>query len=192
MRLSVTILMTLIVSLCETAWAKSAGPTSRTTLMLEQFKVLDSRVSKKLDLGLNDLHIVVPSKSALQRYDGSYIGPYLLHAKAAARRHGIPEGLFLRLVEQESGWNPNAISTKGALGLAQLMPKTALEMGIDPLEPVANLDGGARYLKTQYLSFGSWRLALAAYNAGPHTVRKYQGVPPFLETQNYIAVILKI
>ena len=110
-------------------------------------------------------------------------------AQKAATRHGVPAGLFLRLEEQERGWNASARSVKGALGLAQLMPATARGLGVDPLDPAENLEGGARYLRTQYETFGSWPLALAAYNAGPGAVTRYSGVPPFAETQNYVQVI---
>ena len=104
-------------------------------------------------------------------------------------RHGIPTELFQRLVQQESGWRADAKSHKGALGLAQLMPGTARKLRVNPHDPYENLDGGARYLKMQYETFRSWRLALAAYNAGPGAVKKYGGVPPFKETRNYVKVI---
>lgn len=123
-------------------------------------------------------------------YEGGYDGPFLAVAQSAARRHGIPEDLFLRLVQQESGWDIAAESHAGALGLAQLMPDTARRLGVDPLDPVANLDGGARYLAEQYRRFGSWALALAAYNAGPEAVVAHDGIPPFDETQAYVRVIL--
>jgi soluble lytic murein transglycosylase-like protein len=110
-------------------------------------------------------------------------------ARLAARKHGIPEDLFLRLVQQASGWNPSARSHKGALGLAQLMPGTASRLGVDPSDPEQNLDGGARYLSQQYARFRSWKLALAAYNAGPGAVEKHGGVPPYTETRNYVKVI---
>ncbi len=115
---------------------------------------------------------------------------YTSMARAAAARHGVPVELFLKLVTQESGWNPKARSHKGAMGLAQLMPATARSLGVDPRDPRQNLEGGARYLSRQYAKFRSWRLALAAYNAGPAAVEKYGGVPPFKETQNYVRIIL--
>ena len=122
-------------------------------------------------------------------YRGSYRGEYLEVARSAARANGVPEDLFLRLVQQESNWNPAAQSHKGALGLAQLMPETALLLGVNPLDPVENLEGGARYLAQQFAAFGSWRLALAAYNAGPDAVKKHGGVPPYQETRNYVRSI---
>lgn len=98
--------------------------------------------------------------------------------------------LFQALVKQESGFNPRAISPKGAIGYAQLMPGTAARLGVDPHDPAQNLDGGARYLLAQLQAFGSPMLALAAYNAGPEAVRKYGGVPPYRETQGYVVRVL--
>ena len=132
----------------------------------------------------------VPAAEPIPRYDGSQRVRFLPDARAAARRHGVPEDLFLRLVRQESGWNPRARSHKGALGLAQLMPGTARLLGVDPADPRQNLEGGARYLAQQFRRFGSWRLALAAYNAGPGAVERHGGVPPYRETRNYVRVIL--
>ena len=121
---------------------------------------------------------------------GGHSGPWVPVAREAARRHRVPEDLFLALVRQESRWNPSARSHKGALGLAQLMPQTALRLGVDPMDPRQNLEGGARYLRAQFDRFGDWRLALAAYNAGPHAVLKYDGVPPYRETEGYVVAIL--
>lgn len=118
----------------------------------------------------------------------------MTHRKAAIRlsaAYDIPAGLFLALVDQESRWNPAARSPKGAIGLAQLMPGTAAELGVDPRDPHQNLEGGARYLRAQYERFGSWRLALAAYNAGPEAVARHRGVPPYRETISYITNILR-
>lgn len=123
-------------------------------------------------------------------YRGKYRGEFLAVAKAAAARHGVPADLFLRLVQQESGWKVDAISVKGAIGLAQLMPDTALRLGVDPEDPEQNLDGGARYLAEQFKRFKSWRLALAAYNAGPEAVVEYDGIPPYAETEGYVKAIM--
>ncbi len=156
-----------------------------------QTRVLDGRAAKQYahSARLQPPTIHTPSKWVKKGYFGKYRGKYLTMAKAAARRHNIPEDLFARLVQQESGWNPNARSHKGAMGLAQLMPGTARALGVDPRDPYENLDGGARYLARQYRAFGSWRLALAAYNAGPEAVKKHGGVPPYKETRNYVRVI---
>ena len=116
---------------------------------------------------------------------------YETYARAAARDQRIPEDLFLRLVEAESGWNPRAGSSAGAQGLTQLMPATARGLGVsDPFDPVDNLNGGARYLRQQYDRFKRWDLALAAYNAGPGAVQRHGGIPPFAETQAYVPKVL--
>lgn len=122
-------------------------------------------------------------------YTGT-LGQYQAMAREAARRHNVPEDLFLRLVRQESGFKPAAKSSKGAIGLAQLMPGTAQLLKVNPYDPRQNLEGGARYLSQQYRKFGTWRLALAAYNAGPGAVEKHKGVPPYRETQQYVRAIL--
>ncbi|AVW89999.1 lytic transglycosylase domain-containing protein [Roseobacter sp. TSBP12] len=100
--------------------------------------------------------------------------------------------LFRALVEAESSYNPTAVSPKGAYGLGQLMPDTARALSVDPRDPSQNLDGAARYLLAQLATFKDIDLALAAYNAGPHRVIQYAGVPPFSETRAYIARIHRI
>lgn len=100
--------------------------------------------------------------------------------------------LFRALVEAESSYNPTAVSPKGAYGLGQLMPDTARSLGVDPRDPSQNLDGAARYLLAQLATFKDIDLALAAYNAGPHRVVEYSGIPPFTETRDYIARIHRI
>ena len=100
--------------------------------------------------------------------------------------------LFRALVEAESSYNPTAVSPKGAYGLGQLMPDTAHSLGVDPRDPSQNLDGAARYLLAQLGTFKDIDLALGAYNAGPHRVVEYSGIPPFSETRDYIARIHRI
>jgi hypothetical protein len=115
---------------------------------------------------------------------------YRAKAELIAQQEGVPVDLFLRMIGQESSWQPGAVSPKGASGLAQLMPGTARELGVDPTDPIQNMTGGARYLRQQLDTFGSPELALAAYNAGPGAVQKYGGIPPFKETQDYVRKIL--
>lgn len=168
------------------------GGKSRMAVFKQQTRLLDTRLARQYE----NADRLKPEREkelvdvALPRFRGNYKGQYLEVAKAAARRHGIPEDLFLRLVQQESGWNPAAKSHKGATGLAQLMPGTADALGVDESDPHQNLDGGARYLRMQYDRFGSWRLALAAYNAGPEAVEKHGGIPPYAETKGYVRAIL--
>ena len=108
-----------------------------------------------------------------------------------AARYDLSPSLIEALVWQESRWNPAATSPKGAHGLAQLMPGTARQLGVDPRDPTANLEGGARYLRQQIDRFGGdIEKALAAYNAGPGRVEKAGGVPNIPETRAYVAAIL--
>lgn len=109
----------------------------------------------------------------------------------AACEAGVPVELFDSLVVQESRYNPSARSTAGAMGLAQLMPGTARDLGVfNAWDVRQNLRGGARYLKAQLDEFGHWHLALSAYNAGPGAVRRHRGIPPYRETRNYVRTIL--
>ncbi len=107
-----------------------------------------------------------------------------------ARSHGIDPGLLEAVAWQESRGRMSAISPKGALGVMQLMPGTAAELGVRPLDVADNIRGGAMYLRRQIDRFGSVPLALAAYNAGPGAVLRYQGIPPYRETRDYVAKIM--
>lgn len=111
-------------------------------------------------------------------------------ARRIAREEGLDENQFLALVYQESRFNPCARSGAGAIGLAQLMPGTASDLGVNPHDIEENLRGGARYFKQQLRQFnGNVALALAAYNAGPGSVQRFGGIPPFRETQGYVQAI---
>jgi soluble lytic murein transglycosylase-like protein len=190
----------LVVSLAIPAAAEGlrlsgSSSKSRAEQFARQTRLMDSRLSGQYERsvrlqpgGGNRSIVDIELSTNIPAYRGKR-SDFIPHARAAARKHGIPEDLFLRLVQQESGWNPNARSHKGAMGLAQLMPGTAAKLGVNPSDPVQNLNGGARYLRMMYNEFGNWKLALAAYNAGPGAVAKYGGVPPYKETRNYVRVI---
>lgn len=170
---------------------ETASSKSRMALFQSQTRVLDGRAAVQYSNSVR----FQPRRpdgagEAIPGFSGRYKGEWLPVARAAARKHNVPEDLFLRLVQQESGWNPGAVSHKGATGLAQLMPDTARLLGVEIGNPHQNLDGGARYLRMMYDRFGSWRLALAAYNAGPLAVEKHNGIPPYAETRNYVRVVL--
>src|SRR2546423_470730 len=132
--------------------------------------------------------IVIPAPTAPQI---SYIDLIV----PTAHRIGVDPALVKSIVKAESAFNPQAVSPKGALGLMQVMPATALEMGLDASQPVQNLEAGTRYLKWLLARYSKKKdpmaKAIAAYNAGPGAVDKYHGIPRFRETRNYVARVLK-
>ena len=117
-------------------------------------------------------------------------------AASIAREYGLDPEIFVRQMMQESGLNPDAVSPRGAVGIAQIMPDTARDPGYgvrpvsDPRDPEEALRFGAEYMRAMLDKYGDYGLALAAYNAGPGAVDKAGGIPPFKETQNYVATIL--
>lgn len=121
------------------------------------------------------------------------VSPSDLSARIAreARNHGVAPGLLEAVAWQESRGRTGAVSAKGALGVMQLMPGTAAELGVNPGDLADNIRGGALYLRRQLERFGgNVPLALAAYNAGPGAVQRFGGIPPYRETRDYVARII--
>jgi soluble lytic murein transglycosylase-like protein len=113
----------------------------------------------------------------------------------AALKNGLRPEFVRSVAAVESGFRTNAVSPKGAMGLMQLMPRTAADLGVDPKDPMQNAEAGARYLKELLLKYKDTadpvRLALAAYNAGPSAVDRYRNIPPYAETQQYVEKVLR-
>ncbi len=151
------------------------------------YRFRDTGSTKKAVFG----SLVKPSSvsSAEKKYSRAEINDIISEISS---KYGVNEKLVSALIKQESGYNPTIVSKAGATGLMQLMPATAESLGVkDTKDPVQNVDGGVRYLKSLMKKYnGNLILSLAAYNAGPGAVDKYGGVPPYKETQNYVKNIL--
>ena len=167
----------------------------------------DGTVSVREGSGAATWEVVSPASDKVVDQNGAQIVPawafsatnpppvppqFAVALTQAAAAANVSPTLLSALVWQESRWNPQAVSPKGAMGLAQLMPATARDLGVNPADPIANLNGGARYLRYLLDEFdGNVEKALAAYNAGPGRVRSAGGVPAIAETQNYVTSIVR-
>lgn len=157
---------------------------------------LDSIISP-LDLSTlsganNDLGLFALQPS-LMNTTSSNPTDYDQYITNAAAKYNVDPKLIKSVISNESGFDPMSVSSTGAVGLMQLMPGTARSLGVtDPFDPQQNIDGGTKYLREMLDTFGNNKmLAVAAYNAGPGSVQKYNGVPPFQETQNYVRKVLQ-
>ncbi len=141
----------------------------------------------------NSCYPLYQQRSAFPLGDLPNQSAYEPHIRLTCKQHGLDPNLVKAVIRAESGFNPQALSPKGAMGLMQLMPGTARDLGVmNPFEPVQNIDGGARYLRMMLDRFGTLPLALAAYNAGPEAVQKHGGIPPYDETQIYVKRVMDI
>jgi len=141
--------------------------------------------SSEYRLYIKEKPVVMPAVSAS--------GPYGPIISAAARRHGISPHLLQAMIKVESDYNPQAVSSKGAKGLMQIMPATTRDLNIvDVFDPRENIMGGARYFKQLFNRYnGKLPLALAAYNAGPAAVDRFGSIPPIRETEEYVEKVIK-
>jgi soluble lytic murein transglycosylase-like protein len=164
-------------------WVDSRGVIHFTDAPTDRrFRPVDIRTMSFSRRGYSLTSFARPSRTAGRAYDRMIAD--------SARQHGLPAALVKAVIATESNFNARAVSRKGALGLMQLMPETADMLGVDPLQPDENVDGGARYLRQLWERFGDLTHALAAYNAGPGSIERYGGMPPFPETQQYVRRVL--
>ncbi len=135
-------------------------------------------------------NVTLPNTNQIQNFR-NIPTEYKSYIDTSSSKHGVPSNILQGVIFQESSYNPNARSPVGAQGIAQFMPATSRQYGVNVTDPKSSIDGAARYLKDLYTQFGDWTLAVAAYNAGPNRDSLKRGqIPNIPETQNYVARVM--
>ncbi|MGI9432446.1 MAG: lytic transglycosylase domain-containing protein [Myxococcota bacterium] len=180
-------LISLAVSL---AFGAAAGPASAAT---DLYRYTDSAgVVHFTDRQKDDRYVPIARPRGISYHRKARQNKvYDTMIKTAALTHGVPAALVKAVIAAESSFNAQAVSPKGAMGLMQLMPGTAADLGVrEPFRAADNVHGGTRYLRTLHDRYGDWTRTLAAYNAGPTAVDRHRGVPPYKETREYVERVL--
>ena len=162
---------------------------------LKKYVTYKTKVPKQLNKKPIKLHIEnkfnLPSKFKSLSKSNEKMRIIQKAVDEASKRFHVPKKLLYGIIKTESSFNPYAVSKAGAIGLMQLMPQTALELGVKNIFDIKqNIMGGAKYIAKLLKEFNDYKKAIAAYNAGPENVKKFNGIPPFRETQNYVKKVL--
>ena len=176
------------------SWKSVVRPDPRTGRLVRSVVVSPKAVpAKKASRNENARRVDAPAAPPSTAHAAAMAGALTRTVEEIAARNSLPPQLLHSVIKVESNYNPFAVSSKGALGLMQLIPATARRFGVeDVFDPSENISGGAKYLRYLLdLYHNDYRLALAAYNAGEGAVARYGGVPPYAETQSYVALVRK-